>query len=49
LSMRLDNVVLPLLIAGMIQGLFEIACSVDSTVDWDLSDEGLLTIQALAT
>lgn len=33
----------------MMQGLYEMAYSVDSTVDWDLSDDGLLTIQVLPT
>ncbi len=48
LDMRLDNTVLPLLIVGLIQGLYEMAYSVDSTVDWDLSGEGRLSINVSA-
>jgi hypothetical protein len=45
LSMRLDNAVMPLLMVGMMQGLYEMSYALDSTVDWDLSAEGLLTVE----
>jgi hypothetical protein len=45
LRMRLDNAVLPLMIVGMMQGIFDAAFDLDSTVDWELSEEGSLEIE----
>lgn len=45
LSMRLDNACQPLLIVGMIQGIFDVAFDVDSGVDWEYSEEGNLEIE----
>src|SRR4030042_4224783 len=40
LFMRIDNVVGHLLTVGMVQGLFEMAFDVDSSVEWALSEDG---------
>jgi hypothetical protein len=45
LRMRLDNAVLPIIIVGMMQGVFDAALDLDSTVDWELSEEGSLNIE----
>ena len=44
MRVRLENVVLPLVIVGLAQGFFEMALGVDSTVEWELSEEGNLEI-----
>ncbi len=45
LRMRIDNVSGHLLTIGMVQGLFETALDTESFVDWDLSEEGDLTVE----
>ena len=45
LSMRLDAACQPLLIVGMIQGIFDAAFDVDSSVEWEYSGEGNLEIK----
>ncbi len=47
MEMRLDNAVLPLMIVGMMQGVFEAAFDNDSDVDWELSREGNLRIEVI--
>jgi hypothetical protein len=44
LTARLDNVVLPLMLVGTLQGLYEMESDVSTTVGWDLSDDGRLSI-----
>lgn len=44
LNMRLDNAALPLIIVGMMQGVFEKALKIESTVEWELSKENNLDI-----
>jgi hypothetical protein len=45
LSMRIDNVVGHLLTVGMVQGLFEMAFDVESSVGWTLSKDGNLEVR----
>jgi hypothetical protein len=45
--MIVDNCVLPLLIAGMMQGVFEKAFDIDSSIEWELSEEGRLEVQII--
>ena len=45
LTMRLDNAVLHLIVVGLVQGLYEQAWDIDSRVDWQLSEEGVLEIE----
>jgi hypothetical protein len=45
LRMRLENAVLHLMIVGMMQGIFDAALDMDSTVDWELSQGGDLEIE----
>jgi hypothetical protein len=45
LYMRIDNVVGHLLSVGMVQGLFEMAFDVESSVDWALSEDDNLEVQ----
>jgi hypothetical protein len=45
LYMRIDNAANFLMTTGMVQGLFEMAFDVGSSVDWALSDEGNLEVQ----
>jgi hypothetical protein len=42
---RIDSAILHLMIVGLVQGLFEMAFNVDSNAEWELSDQGDLTIQ----
>jgi hypothetical protein len=44
LDMRIDNVSGHLMTIGMAQGLFEVAFDLESTVDWELSEEGDLEV-----
>lgn len=46
LEMRLDNAVIPLMIVGMMQGVYEAAFDLDSSVDWELPGDGSLRIEA---
>lgn len=43
--MRLENAVIPLMIVGMMQGVFELAFDVASGVEWEYSDDGSLEIE----
>jgi len=43
--MSIDNAVLPLLVVGMMQGVFEMAFDIESNVDWELSDLGKLHVE----
>jgi hypothetical protein len=45
LSMRIDNVSAHLMTIGLAQGLFETALDTESFVEWDLSEEGDLTVE----
>ena len=45
LSIRLDNACLHLMVAGMVQGLFEMESGRDSRVEWELSEEGDLEVE----
>ena len=40
MRLRLDNVCMPLMVLGMIQGLFEMAFDKESAVEWELSEGG---------
>lgn len=43
--MSIDNAVLPLLVVGMMQDIFEMAFDVESSVEWELSDLGRLHVE----
>jgi len=45
MSVRLENVVLPLIVIGLSQGFFEMGFGVDTTVDWELSEDGDLQVE----
>ena len=45
LSMRMDNVALPLILVGMMQGVFDNAVGVNSVVDWQVSEQGDLEVE----
>jgi hypothetical protein len=45
LRMRVDNAVLHLLLVGMMQGIYDAALGLDSTVDWEYSDDGTLELE----
>jgi hypothetical protein len=45
MNMRVENVALPLIVIGHAQGLFEMGFDVDTTVDWELSEEGDLQVE----
>jgi len=42
LRFRLDNACMHLLVLGMVQGLYERAFEKESSVQWELSEEGVL-------
>jgi hypothetical protein len=44
-SMRLDNACMHLILAGLVQGNFELAFDIDSNMEWDFSREGDLTLE----
>lgn len=46
-KMTLKSAGLSLLVVGMAQGLFEQAFKVESTVDWELDEEGTLQVEVL--
>jgi hypothetical protein len=48
LKMRLENAVLPLTLVGMMQGIFDAALHSDSTVEWELSEQGSLRLEVAA-
>jgi len=41
----LENVALPLIVIGQAQGFFEMGFGVDTTVEWELSEEGDLQVE----
>jgi hypothetical protein len=45
LRLQLDNACMPLMMVGMVQGLFELAYYVGSTVEWELSEEDDLRVE----
>ncbi len=45
--MRLNNVCLHLLVAGMVQGLFELNFGIETNMEWDLSEEGDLELEVI--
>jgi hypothetical protein len=47
-SMRVENVVLPMMIVGMMQGIFDNAVGVNSVVDWHVSERGNLELMITA-
>jgi hypothetical protein len=44
-SMSVLNAVLPLMLIGMIQGVFEMAFDLDSKVEWEISETGDLKVE----
>jgi hypothetical protein len=48
LSMRLENAALPLIVVGMMQGVFEKALKQESIVEWQLSEKNDLDISIAA-
>lgn len=42
---RIDNTCLHLMLIGQIQGLFDMAFNIDSHVEWEISEEGNLTVE----
>jgi len=46
--MRMENAVLHLMIAGMMQGIFDAALHTDSTIDWESSPGGNLELEIKA-
>lgn len=44
LRMRLDNAAVHLMVVGLMQGIYEMAWGTDSTVEWELSPEGNLSV-----
>lgn len=44
-NMRVENAVLHLMIAGMMQGIFDAALHTDSTIDWESSPDGSLDLE----
>jgi len=47
LRMRLENAAIAPMIVGMVQGVFEMALSLDSTVEWELSEDGNLEVEVI--
>jgi hypothetical protein len=47
IQMSISNAANCLLTAGMVQGLFEAGFEMDSTLDWELSDEGVLQVEVI--
>lgn len=47
LQMRIDNAADYLITTGIAQGLFETGFGVDSSVDWEVSDEGVLQVEVI--
>ncbi len=45
--MRLDNAGLHLMVVGLVQGLFEMAFGIESSVDWELSPDGDLEVEVI--
>jgi hypothetical protein len=45
LRMRLENAALPLIVVGQAQGFYEMGFDVETTVDWEISEEGNLEIE----
>ena len=45
MKMRVENVALPLIVVGLSQGFFEMGFGVDTSVDWELSEEGDLQVE----
>ncbi len=48
LVVRLENVVLPWIIVGLVQGLYEIASGLESKVEWEYSANGDLDVEVTA-
>lgn len=44
-QMRLENAAIPLMIVGMMQGVFELAFDIDSRTDWEYAEDGTLDIE----
>jgi hypothetical protein len=49
LRMRMENPALHLALVGLVQGYFEAANGVDSTAEWELSEEGALEVEIRAS
>ncbi|MDD5667062.1 MAG: hypothetical protein PHS26_07090 [Actinomycetota bacterium] len=45
LRMRMENAVLHLMLVGMMQGIFDAALDLDSTVDWEYTKDGVLELE----
>lgn len=45
LSMRLDNVCLPLIVVGSIQGLYDLRYGAESNLEWELTPERTLNVR----
>jgi len=48
MRMRVENAALPLILVGIAQGLYELGLSVDSSVDWQYSEDGVLEVEVKA-
>jgi hypothetical protein len=47
-QVELDNACLPLLLLGFIQGTFELAFDLESDIEWEISEEGHLSMEIIA-
>jgi RNAse (barnase) inhibitor barstar len=45
LRLELENVCMHLMVAGMVQGLFEMSYGVESDIEWELTEEGDLRVE----
>ena len=45
LHLELDNVCMHLMVAGMVQGLFEMSYGVESDIEWELTEDGDLRVE----
>lgn len=45
MRMRVENAALPLILTGIAQGFYETALSVDSSVEWQFSEDGVLEVE----
>jgi hypothetical protein len=44
MHLRLDNAALPLMVVGLAQGFFEMGLSTNSSVEWELTEDGALEV-----
>jgi hypothetical protein len=48
LRLRVGNVALPMIIVGLVQGLFELAYDCESETEWELSEKGGLEMEIIS-